>query len=106
MKIDFPPIPKDEFVIYAKLQATPNNGDQLEHHLRKLIRLTEKEAGTLDYVISRDPESTDTFHVYEKYTGRVAFEKHIGAKEFIDFAESGLLAEQPRPKMLKPLPPL
>lgn len=123
--MDFPPIPENEFVIYAQvhfllplllrelthipppqLQSKPNTGDQLEHYLRLLIGLAQREPGTLDYVISRDPEATDLFHVYEKYTGREAFEAHIAAKEFKDFVDSGLLAVPPTPKMLKPLKPL
>lgn len=84
----------------------PNGGDDVERHLRGLLKLTLSEPGTLDYVISRDDINPDTFHVYEKYTGREAFEKHIASQEFKDFAASGLLAKPPAPKALKPLRPL
>jgi quinol monooxygenase YgiN len=89
-----------------QLQGKPNTGDQLEHYLRALVGLAQKESGTLDYVIARDSVATDLFHVYEKYTGRAAFETHIAAKEFKDFVEAGLLAVPPAPKMLKALNPL
>ncbi|KAH8691880.1 hypothetical protein BGW36DRAFT_431123 [Talaromyces proteolyticus] len=106
MDMQFPVFPEDEFVLYATLLAIPNGGDKLEHHLRRLVRLTLSEPGTLDYVIARDVENTDIFHVYEKYTGREAFEKHITGQEFKDFAAAGLLARPPAPKALKPLQPL
>jgi quinol monooxygenase YgiN len=57
-------------------------------------------------VISRDDTEPDIFHVYEKYTGRKAFEEHIASKEFQDFASAGVLAKPPGPKMLTPLEPL
>lgn len=60
----------------------------------------------MEYVISRDDLDPDHFHVFERYTGREAFEKHIAAQEFVDFADSGVLAKPPAPKMLKPLKPL
>jgi quinol monooxygenase YgiN len=95
--------------IYAddlKLEAKPNRGDDLESHLRVLTALTLKEPGTLDYVISRDPQEPEVFYVYEKYTGRAAFEAHIAAPEFTAFVNANLLAAPPAPKALKPLKPL
>ncbi|KIV90669.1 hypothetical protein PV10_05301 [Exophiala mesophila] len=101
--MQLPTPPEDEFVLYADLFAKQGLGDQLEKYLRVLIRLTESEEGTLEYVISRDDVDRDHFHVFERYTGREAFEKHIAAQEFVDFADSGVLAKPPTPKMLKPL---
>ncbi|KAK5224287.1 hypothetical protein LTR47_009898 [Exophiala xenobiotica] len=105
MDMAFPTIPEDEFVLYVRIIAKPDKGNELATHLRKLIRLTESEPGTLAYVISQDDQNPDWFHVYERYTGREAFEQHIASREFVDFAESGLIASPPGPKMLKPLKP-
>lgn len=75
----------------------------MEYHLRTLISATAKEPGTLDYVISRDADQPETFHVYEKYEGREAFEKHVAGKAFKDFMAADLLDGQPDLKILKPL---
>lgn len=120
--IDFPPIPEGQFELYAdvsvflpvptsllmtnQLYAKEGRGDDLERHLRILIRLTESEAGTLEYAIARDDEDPNHFQVFERYTGREAFEQHIGAQELVDFANSGVLAQPPNPKFLHALKPL
>ncbi|KAJ5465322.1 uncharacterized protein N7458_001008 [Penicillium daleae] len=106
MDMQFPVLPEDEFVLYATLLAVPHGGDEVERHLLGLLKLTLNETGTLEYVISRDDVNPDIFHVFEKYSGREAFEQHIASQEFKDFAASGLLAKPPAPKALKPLRPL
>ena len=90
------------FQLYAK----EGRGDDLERHLRILVRLTQSEPGTLEYAIARDDQNPNHFHVFERYTGREAFKSHIGAQEFVDFANSGALAQPPTPKFLHVLQPL
>lgn len=93
----------DKEPVWKQLYAKEGRADDLERYLRILIRLTESEPGTLEYAIARDTEDPNHFHVFERYTGREAFEKHIGAQEFIDFANSGALAKAPEPKFRKVL---
>lgn len=120
--IEFPPIPETQFELYAdvshthfdtdprltehQLYAKEGRAADLERHLRILVRLTESEPGTLEYAIAQDDENSNHFHVFERYTGREAFEKHVGAQEFLDFANSGALAQPPKPKFLRALKPL
>ncbi|KAK6382796.1 hypothetical protein LTS17_003465 [Exophiala oligosperma] len=104
--IEFPPIPEDQFELYADLYAKEGRAEDLERHLRILIRLTKSEPGTLEYAIARDDQNPNHFHVFERYTGREAFEKHIASQEFVDFANSGALAQPPQPKFLHALRPL
>jgi quinol monooxygenase YgiN len=116
--VDFPPIPEDQFELYADVSTFPSifsplrgpqlyakdgRGDELETYLEALVSLTKSEPGTLEYAIARDDQNPNHFHVFERYTGKAAFEKHIAAKEFVDFIESGVLAKPPNPKMLKAL---
>ncbi|OAP57674.1 hypothetical protein AYL99_08412 [Fonsecaea erecta] len=102
----FPPIPEGEFELYADLYAKEGRADDLERYLRALVRLTKSEPGVLEYAIARDDENPNHFHVFERYTGRKAFEEHIAAQEFVDFTNSGALAQPPKPKMLHALKPL
>jgi quinol monooxygenase YgiN len=104
--LPFHHIPYPPLLTSAQLYAKPSQGDTLEKILRILKGLTTREPGVLDYVVSRDNDERDTFHVFERYTGRKAFEEHIASQEFQDLTNSGTLAEPPRPKMLKPLQPL
>ncbi|OQV10227.1 hypothetical protein CLAIMM_14255 [Cladophialophora immunda] len=104
--IEFPPIPEGQFELYADLYAKEGRADDLERYLRILVRLTKSEPGVLEYAISRDDENPNHFHVFERYTGRKAFEEHVAAQEFVDFANSGALAQPPKPKFLHALKPL
>jgi quinol monooxygenase YgiN len=92
--LPFHHIPYPPLLTSAQLYAKPSQGDTLEKILRILKGLTTREPGVLDYVISRDNDERDTFHVFERYTGRKAFEEHIasqgvsGSYEFGDFSRA------------------
>ena len=71
-----------------------------------MVRVTRSEPGVLEYAIARDDEDRNRFHVFERHTGREAFEKHMASREFADVVASGTLAQTPVLKFLKALTPL
>jgi quinol monooxygenase YgiN len=87
----------------AKCYAKEGKADELERLIRILIRLVESEPGTLEYSIARDHEDPDHFFVFERYSGREAFEKHCASPEYQDLLVSGTFASPPKPKVLKQL---
>ncbi|KAJ5465304.1 uncharacterized protein N7458_000990 [Penicillium daleae] len=80
MDMQFPVLPKDEFVLYATVCAVRNGGDEVGRHLLGRLKLTLNEPGTPGYVTSRGNINPDTFHVYEKYTGREALRSILLAR--------------------------
>ncbi|OAP60019.1 hypothetical protein AYL99_05021 [Fonsecaea erecta] len=106
LKMNPPPIPEDEFVLYADVYAKEGCGDELERLIRILIRMVESEPGTLEYVISRDHNEPNHFFVFERYTGREAFESHCATQEYQNLLNAGLLVDLPQPKILKQLKPI
>ncbi|KIY00639.1 uncharacterized protein Z520_03302 [Fonsecaea multimorphosa CBS 102226] len=80
--MNLPPIPEDEFVVYADVYAKEGHADELERLIRILIRMVESEPGTLEYVISRDHDEPNHFFVFERYSGREAFDKHCATQEY------------------------
>ncbi|OQU95381.1 hypothetical protein CLAIMM_01599 [Cladophialophora immunda] len=101
--MNLPPIPEDEFVLYADVYAKEGYADELERLIRILIRMVESEPGTLEYAISRDHDEPNHFFVFERYTGKEAFDKHCATQEYQNLLNAGVLVDLPQPKILKQL---
>ncbi|EXJ68978.1 uncharacterized protein A1O5_07913 [Cladophialophora psammophila CBS 110553] len=101
-----PCIPEDEFVIYGDVYAREGYADELEPLCRLLIRLVESEPGTLEYAISRDHDEPNHFFVFERYSGKEAFDKHCASQEYQNLLNSGVMVGLPQPKILKQLKPI
>ncbi|KIW17958.1 hypothetical protein PV08_05153 [Exophiala spinifera] len=95
--------PEDEFEVFADLYAKPGRGDDLECALRRVIRRVESEPGTLIYAIARDGENPNRFRVFERYTGREAFEKHFMSPEVKALIDADAMEDPGSPKFFKVL---
>lgn len=73
---ELPPIPEDEFCVFGLVVAYPEHADALEAVYAETARLAQYESGTVYYCIARDSEDRNSFHFFERYKGRLAFEEH------------------------------
>lgn len=67
---------------------------------------TASNTRTLEYGIWRDPDDSNVFHVYEKYSGREAFQEHVGNETFKEFAGKNLAKLPFNVKVCVPREPL
>ncbi|KIW33839.1 uncharacterized protein PV07_00658 [Cladophialophora immunda] len=103
MEFKFPPIPEGEFEVYADIYAKEGRGDELEDFIRRQVTLAKDEPGTLVYSVSRDDQNPLHFHIFERYSGREALEKHLATPVAKELAAAGVIAAGPPPKFLKAL---
>ncbi|KIW91781.1 uncharacterized protein Z519_07751 [Cladophialophora bantiana CBS 173.52] len=66
---------------------------------------TGSEPGTFEYAISRDHDEPNHFFVFERYSGREAFDKHCASQEYQNLLNSRVMVGLPQPKVLKQLKP-
>ena len=67
-----------EVAIVVRYQAMAGKGDEVAALLATHTAATRAEPGNLDFVALRSSEDPDAFVLYERYTGRAAFEAHTG----------------------------
>ena len=69
----------NDFYLFFLLQAYahPEHADTLEQVYAKITRLAQTEPGIVHYCIARDGDDSNSFHFFERYTGRKAFEEHM-----------------------------
>lgn len=71
--------------ILATLQAKPDMGEQLEHHLKKVLAPSRSEAGCISYTLHRVNEHPDTFVFYEVWESQQALEAHVASPHYEEY---------------------
>lgn len=71
------------------MQANDSLGSEFEQALRGLVRAHKLSLG-LSSMVYGVTQATRMFHLYEKYSGREAFQEHVGSEIFKEFAGKNL----------------
>lgn len=81
--------------IVAKILAKEDKRTLVKEELLKLIDITRKEEGCIDYDLHQDNENANLFLFYENWTNRDLWQKHMGNSHLADYikATEGAIAE-------------
>ncbi len=94
----------DKVALIARITVRPEALQEAEVALRGLVEAATEEAGTVEYVLSREGDS-GSFWFFEVYADQAAFDAH-GQNPALHqgfAAIGGLLAEPPEMHVLTPL---
>jgi quinol monooxygenase YgiN len=76
----------NKVTVVARILAKPGMGDVVKEALMKLVPLTRKEAGCLNYDLHRSADDPDLFMFYENWSSRKDLNEHLEMpylKEFL-----------------------
>ena len=84
-----------KLTIVANITANPESVDLVKAELEKLIPITRKEEGCLQYDLHRDNEDPNHFLFYENWSSRELWQKHMNAPHLAAYLEAteGAVAE-------------
>jgi quinol monooxygenase YgiN len=94
----------EKVALIARISVRPEVVEEAEVELRRLVDAATEEAGTVEYVLSREGDS-GSFWFFEVYSDGAAFDAHgqNPALHQVFAALGGLLAEPPEMHLLTPL---
>lgn len=72
--------------IIAKIVAKTEKRELVKLELEKLIPITLKEEGCIDYDLHQDIDNPNLFLFYENWQNRETWQKHMGNQHLKDFA--------------------
>lgn len=84
--------------VLALLTARPGHEKDVELELRRLLQDTSREAGVKSYFVARDPATSTSFVVYERYLDVAARDAHFASPHLraaLSRLEPRLLAAAP-----------
>jgi quinol monooxygenase YgiN len=73
------------YIVAVRWTAKEGEGDEIARALRELEAPTLAEAGVLEWRPHRDPESPDTFFIFEVYADAGAYEAHTKTDHFAEW---------------------
>lgn len=81
--------------IVATIKANPGKEAFVQAALEKLLPVTRKEAGCVQYDMHRNNDDPSHFLFFELWTTRELWQAHINAPHLVEFREAteGALAE-------------
>lgn len=81
--------------IVANITAVPGKVDLVKAELIKLIEVTRREAGCINYDLHQDIENPAHFMFYENWRTRELWQAHMGKQHLADYmaATEGAVAE-------------
>ena len=84
-----------KLTIIANITAKSDKVDLVKSELEKLIPITLKEEGCLDYVLHQDNEDPAHFLFYENWESRELWQNHMDNQHLKDFisATDGAIEE-------------
>ncbi|NNE44502.1 MAG: antibiotic biosynthesis monooxygenase [Gemmatimonadetes bacterium] len=84
-----------KLTIVANIRANPDQIDLVKAELEKLIPVTRKEAGCLQYDLHQDHEDPAYFMFYENWESRDLWQAHMNAPHLAAYlaATDGAIAE-------------
>lgn len=94
----------ERVALIARISVRPEAVEEAEAALRGLVVAAMEEAGTVEYVLSREGDS-GSFWFFEVYRDQAAFDAHGQSPALHQgfAALGGLLAEPPEMHLLTPL---
>jgi len=84
-----------KLTIVANIKANPDKADLVKAELLKLIDITRKEEGCINYDLHQDNENLDHFMFYENWESRELWQTHMSAPHLAAYMEAteGAVAE-------------
>ncbi len=77
-----------KLTIVAKIVAAPEKADFVKSELLKLIPITRKEAGCINYDLHQDNEKSNFFMFYENWETRELWQQHMNAQHLKDYVKA------------------
>lgn len=93
-KFDF--MQKHQVTLTVRLKAKAGMGDRLQEMATKLIALTRREPGCINYYFHVDAKNPDLFMFYENWVDHQSLSKHLDMPYLKEFEHSinEILAEK------------
>lgn len=87
--------PVAHLTIVANIHAKPEHREAVQAELEKLVPITRKEEGCLQYDLHQDNEDPAHFMFYETWTSRALWQTHMNAPHLAAYmkATDGMVAE-------------
>ena len=84
-----------KLTIVADITAKPESVELVKAELEKLIPITRKEEGCIQYDLHRDNDDPNHFMFYETWTSRDLWQEHMNAPHLVEYmkATDGAVAE-------------
>lgn len=74
-----------QLTIVAHIKAKENQVELVKAELEKLIPITLKEEGCINYDLHQDNENPAHFLFFENWTSRELWQKHMGGQHLKDY---------------------
>jgi quinol monooxygenase YgiN len=84
-------------VVIARLKVRGGKEQEMEGHLKDMVKKVAAEEGTLLYTVLHSTQDPAQYVIYEKYTDQDAFTRHATSPHFAAFSKAigGLLSGPP-----------
>ena len=81
--------------IVARIEANPDQAEQVKAELQKLIAPTLKEAGCMQYDLHQDNDNPAVFLFFENWENRELWQQHMNSAHLAEYvkATEGAVAE-------------
>lgn len=77
-----------QLTIIAKILAKPEKGELVKNELLKLIEITRREEGCINYDLHQDTENKNLFVFYENWATRELWQKHSKNSHISDYRKA------------------
>jgi (4S)-4-hydroxy-5-phosphonooxypentane-2,3-dione isomerase len=67
------------FVVAVNLVVDPKDADAFAEGIKGHAKNSRTQSGCLQFGVSRDHDKPGSFHLWEVYTDKAAFDLHVGA---------------------------
>lgn len=74
-----------KLTIVANIMANEDSVEKVKSELIKLIEITRKEAGCLQYDLHQDNDNPAHFVFFENWSSRELWQQHMGAQHLADY---------------------
>ncbi len=74
-----------KLTIVANIIVKPESVDLVKAELEKLIPITQKEEGCIQYDLHRNNDDPNHFMFYETWTSRELWQKHMNAPHLAEY---------------------
>jgi quinol monooxygenase YgiN len=76
-----------------QVYAVPSHADAVEAVYKETTKLAQAEEGVVYYCISRDTADPSTFHFFERYKSKEAFQRHNEQEIIVKLVGSGWMRD-------------
>lgn len=71
--------------LIARIEAHPNQGEQLASIIEGVIAPSRAEAGCLTYQTHRAIDDSNVFYFYEQWRDQDAFDQHVASPHYLAY---------------------